>query len=149
MNLEKAKPHEIEEIIKVRQEVLHPNGPRDRVVYKQDEEESAYHLVLKNDEGEIIAVGSMFYEMEEGGADSSTFRIRGMAVKESAQGQGIGSQIIEKFIVFAKDQEAKMIWCNARVKALPLYERKGFKRFGETFDVPGSGPHYRLRNDLK
>ncbi len=34
-----------------------------------------------------------------------------------------------------------MLWCNARLPALPLYRRAGFAEAGEPWDDPELGPH--------
>ena len=144
--LVRAELSDLKEIIEVRQEILHPDGPRERVVYEPDEEESTLHLVYKSND-QILAVGTMMFENEDE-ASSGDLRIRGMAVKAELQGQGVGRQILDEFISFAQEKNVNKIWCNARVRALPLYERKGFVKFGKPFDVPGSGPHYRMRLSL-
>ncbi len=139
-----SAPSDVEGIIELRQEVLHPGGPRERVVYKQDQDESTVHLIYKNSQGKVLVTGTLILEPEEG-FDEESFRIRGMAVSEVLRGRGIGTKLLEAFIQTAKDKSISKIWCNARVKALPLYERKGFVKTGSVFDVPGSGPHYRMR----
>lgn len=150
MKLSQSKPEDLEGIIQLRQEVLHPGGPRDRVVYAQDSDEATVHLIYKNEEGAVLVTGTLILEdEEETESKGKSFRIRGMAVAESLRGQGIGSSLLEGFIQAAKEKTIKNIWCNARVKAMPLYERKGFVKNGNIFDVPGSGPHYRMRLKLK
>lgn len=141
MVLVEAMKSDLSKIIELRQEVLHPGGPRDRVVYKEDEYSDTIHLILKNQEGDLLVTGTLILEKEE----TIQYRIRGMAVKESLRGQGWGSTLLDSFINVSKEKKAEKIWCNARVKALGLYERKGFVKIGEPFDVPGSGPHYRMQ----
>ncbi|MGH1468640.1 MAG: GNAT family N-acetyltransferase [Bdellovibrionales bacterium] len=144
MSLVQSLESDLEKIIELRQEVLHPGGPRDRVVYAQDKEDSTIHLIHKDLNGDILITGTMILEAEEENGEQE-FRIRGMAVSEKLRGQGLGTKLLEKFIEVAREEKVYKIWCNARVKALPLYERKGFVKTGEPFDVPGSGPHYRMR----
>ena len=141
IQFETALAKDLEEIISLRHRVLHPGGPIDRVQYKEDSLPSTLHLILKREEC-IRACGTL---IDEG---DGVFRIRGMAIEESLRGQGIGSSLIEDFLIHVQKNKAKLIWCNGRVAALSLYERKGFKREGAVFDVPGSGPHYRLEQSL-
>ncbi len=147
MKLVIASASDVEKIIELRQEVLHPGGPRDRVVYVQDKDPSTVHLIHKDDEGEVLVTGTMILESEDGSSEKE-FRVRGMAVSEKLRGKGVGTKLLEGFIEVAKEKRVFKIWCNARVKALPLYERKGFIKFGDPFDVPGSGPHYRMRLEI-
>lgn len=138
MKIEKALPQDLAKIIKLRQDVLHPSGPTERVTYLEDEDPQSLHLILKNEFGSLKACGSL---IDEGGG---VFRIRGMAVSPDLRGRGVGSKLVKLFIEHAKDRRAQLLWCNGRVAALSLYERQGFVKSGEVFDVPGSGPHYRL-----
>lgn len=36
-------------------------------------------------------------------------------------------------------QNADLLWCNARIKAVPFYERLGLTVVGDAFRVPASG----------
>lgn len=145
MVLVKSKAVDLIKIIELRQEVLHPGGPRGRVVYAQDELETTTHIILKNENNaELLVTGTLILESEVAGGDNE-YRIRGMAVRESLRGQGWGSKLLDKFIEVSREDGVSKVWCNARVIALSLYERKGFVKTGEPFDVPGSGPHYRMQ----
>jgi hypothetical protein len=37
-----------------------------------------------------------------------------------------------------------LAWCNARAGSFGFYERFGFRRDGEPFELPDIGPHYRM-----
>jgi len=138
MNFSKATAFDLKELIDLRQKVLHPGGPRDRVVYAEDSDESTLHLILKENK-KIVACGTL---IDEGGG---VFRIRGMAVSDNFRGRGVGSSLVEYFIDHVKKHNGHLVWCNGRVKALSLYERHGFVKNGDVFDVFGSGPHFKLK----
>ena len=143
LKLKKASLSDLENIIKLRHKVLHPGGPLERVLYEEDRDSSTLHLILKNSAGQIEACGTL---IDEG---SGVFRIRGMAVSKKLRGQGVGASIVECFISYVKENEkAKLIRCNGRLAALSLYERAGFQKTGSVFEVPGSGPHYKLVLDV-
>jgi len=134
----KAELCDLERIVQLRHRVLHPGGPVGRVLYSEDADPSTLHLVVKK-ENAILACGTL---IDEG---QGVYRIRGMAVAEDLRGQGLGSKLVSEFVSFALEQKNfQLLWCNGRVAALGLYERKGFVKSGGVFDVPGSGPHYRL-----
>ena len=67
-----------------------------------------------------------------------------MATDPATRDRGLGSQVLAELIAHARAQGAELIWCNARVGALSLYERAGFVAEGEEFDEPGIGPHRRM-----
>ena len=49
--------------------------------------------------------------------------------------------MLQALLEHAKAQDAELVWCNARVPALSLYERSGFVAASEQFEVPQIGPH--------
>ena len=95
---------------------------------------------LKDPNGTIIGAGGQVYVAEEDGVVIGTcgiaphgpgeFEVRKLAVVESARGRGIGSQLVEACIDFARRRGARRITLisNSRlVPALRLYERAGFR----------------------
>merc|ERR1712039_689700 len=52
------------------------------------------------------------------------YRIRGMAVDALYRNRGIGSRLVQ-MIQKTATEESFGIWCNARVRAAPLYLRRG------------------------
>jgi GNAT superfamily N-acetyltransferase len=71
------------------------------------------------------------------------FRIRGMAVDFDYQNNGIGSRIVSMLQEYAKEQRTG-IWCNARIRAVPMYERRGFVIVSDVFEIEGIGPHHDM-----
>jgi predicted GNAT family N-acyltransferase len=71
------------------------------------------------------------------------YRIRGMAVDSEFRNRGIGSDIVKKLQNEVK-KENTGIWCNARIKAVPMYARCGFKIVSEIFEIEGIGPHHDM-----
>lgn len=134
-----------QQIVDLRKSVLHPSGPVDRVLYSNDKDHEAIHIGYFQKET-LVAIGTLLPESENSKKSFSEWRIRGMAVSQLAQGQGIGSQILEALILeLKKSYQPDLIWCNARLKAFSLYTRQGFQIHGDEFEVPGSGPHKRLK----
>ena len=76
------------------------------------------------------------------------WQLRGMSVSENQRGRGIGRALVERCIAAAREENAPVLWCNARVRAVPLYLRAGFIGIGETFEIAGIGPHLRMRLPL-
>ncbi|MDE0953062.1 MAG: GNAT family N-acetyltransferase [Candidatus Poseidoniales archaeon] len=71
------------------------------------------------------------------------YRIRGMAVDSRCRNQGIGSDIV-KALQSETKKENTGIWCNARIRAVPMYARCGFKIVSDVFDIENIGPHYDM-----
>jgi GNAT superfamily N-acetyltransferase len=89
--------------------------------------------------GELVAVGLIGADGEPG-----DWRVRGMATRPDARGRGAGGAILHALVQHAIDQGATRVWCNARTRALNLYERAGFVIASEEFEPPDIGPHYRM-----
>ena len=90
-------------------------------------------------------------EPDDIGDDAATpggWQLRGMSVNEKQRGRGIGRAVLLRCIAAAREENAPVLWCNARVRAVPLYQREGFVGVGEVFEITGIGPHWRMRLDL-
>lgn len=138
----------IEDIMDVRQRVLHPDGPIERVTYEKDLHPRTLHLGAF--EGpRLVGVGTLIPEDEQEELSSTCFRVRGMAVLPEYQNTGIGHELLEMMFhhLIDHETEAQLVWCNARINALNLYTSFGFKIFEPEFDIPGSGTHKRLRRN--
>ena len=104
-------------------------------------------------EGEIVGAGyispnSEPDDMGDGAATAGGWQLRGMSVSENQRGRGIGRAIVLRCIEAAREENAPVLWCNARVRAVPLYRREGFVDVNEVFEIAGIGPHLRMRLDL-
>jgi ribosomal protein S18 acetylase RimI-like enzyme len=92
--------------------------------------------------GEVIAVARITHEappFDRGHAGG--WRLRGMATSPEARGQGVGSAVLAGVVAHIAEAGGGILWCNARVAALGLYERAGMQRWGEVWDDPEIGPH--------
>jgi GNAT superfamily N-acetyltransferase len=100
------------------------------------EPEDAYAVGAFRGE-ELIAVG--FIAPHD--RPASSWRVRGMATEPQARGRGAGSAVLQALLDHAQAQNAQLVWCNARVPALSLYERAGFVAASDPFEVAQIGPH--------
>ncbi len=57
-----------------------------------------------------------------------------MATKPEARGRGAGTKVLQALVEHATAHGATRLWCNARTRALPVYERAGFKATSGEFD---------------
>lgn len=127
----------------IRREVLRPRGPESEVAYPGDACELARHFGAFEEE-KLVGVASFLPEPcpEQDGA--AAWRLRGMATMQSAQGRGVGGQLLLYGVECVLRQGATVIWCYGRASARTFYERHGFRVLGEEFALPQSGPHYLL-----
>ena len=110
---------------------------------EQDEYESvSFHCVALDSKQEIIAVGRISPESD------NQMRIRYMAVADQYQQQGIGSMILRALLKYAQQQNISMCWLNARLEAVPFYEKNGFIVVGGS-ETELAIPHKRMEIYLK
>jgi GNAT superfamily N-acetyltransferase len=143
------RPLPLEAVLPLRQRVLRPHQRVSEVVFDGDRRPGALHLGAFA-AGRVVGVASVMPEPEPDAAvgDRDAHRIRGMAVEEGWRGGGIGGRLLERCVEHAASGGAGLVWCNARIGAVPFYERHGFERDGPVFDVPRIGAHVRMRRRL-
>ena len=124
----------------LRQQVLRPHQSLEELATHEPPGAVAFGAF---DGRELIAVGLVGAEGEPG-----DWRVRGMATLPHARGRGAGSGVLQALVHHATAHGATRVWCNARVRALTLYERAGFAVASERFETPDTGPHYRVELPL-
>jgi len=96
----------------------------------------------------LIAVGSFFFAPYIPYPGHKSLQLRGMAVLESYQGKGYGSLLLNFAEQWHMQRGVHLIWMNARSTAVPFYEKLGYEKQGEEFDIPPHGPHYKMHKLL-
>jgi GNAT superfamily N-acetyltransferase len=129
-----------EEVVGVRHEVLRAGRPRDTAVFDGDDAPDTRHWLAEQAAGtegsRAVGVASVMRAPHQ----DRPWQLRGMAVVEGLRGSGVGGALLN---AVHADVAAPM-WCNARERAIPFYERNGWTVDSEPFDVPGVGPHRRM-----
>ncbi len=75
-------------------------------------------------------------------------RFRKFACDPAHQGRGIGTALLKHvFDVAVSEMVCGVIWCDARLSAAGWYERRGMRRFGETF-FKGDIEYVRMKAEL-
>jgi ribosomal protein S18 acetylase RimI-like enzyme len=120
----------------LRRDVLRPHHTLEQVAAG---EPATAFAVGVFDAGELVATGFVVPEGEPG-----AWRIRGMATAPGARGRGAGSAVLGALLAHAGERGAQRIWCSARTPAQAFYERGGMRVVSDLYDVPDSGPHYRM-----
>lgn len=128
------------EVIPLRHEVLRPHQPIETCTYPDDHAEKTFHLGgIKN--GRIVAVGTFSNRSHETDPEL-TYQLRGMATSPDVRGEGYGKALLEEARKVLAARQARGWWCNARLVAVPFYERSGLTIASESFEIEGIGPHH-------
>jgi predicted GNAT family N-acyltransferase len=79
--------------------------------------------------------------------DSTTVRLRQMAVLNNLQGKGIGASLMNFAENLARDRGYKKMVMHARKAAIGFYEKQGYKTVGDEF-TEVTIPHYVMEKKL-
>ena len=125
----------------LRRRVLRPHQPPEAVVYPADDDRATRHLGFF-DADTLLAVASLYVEPLPGAESATHYRLRGMAVEPDRQAGGVGRELVEACVEVVRAAGGSLIWCNARQSAAGFYDKLGFTRQGDVFEIEGVGPHY-------
>tara|TARA_Y100000588_G_C13782292_1_gene722970 strand:- start:77 stop:520 length:444 start_codon:yes stop_codon:yes gene_type:complete len=102
-------------------------------------ENESHHIMAVNSDNKIIGVGRLHRK------DVDIFQIRFMAVHDSYQNKGIGSEILSYLekIVVNKNGDSKII-LHAREAAINFYKKNGYKIVKKTHKIKGDIQHYLM-----
>ena len=124
----------------VRHPVLRNGLPLESCAFDVDDEPNTLHLgAFANDT--LVGVLTLLPKPE-------SVQLRGMAVLEHFQGQGIGKQLVAHAEQHVRQQNICTVWMNARLIAVPFYEACGYQKQGDTFELPYGGTHYYMLKNL-
>lgn len=116
-----------EDTLDIRQIVLWPSLRREELMLKEDADGTHFGASF---DGALVAVISLF-ETPEG------IRFRKFATLPQWQGKGVGTQLLQHSIQWARSTGGQRIWCDARVSAAGFYAGLGFARKGDVFEKSG------------
>ncbi|ONH26599.1 GNAT family N-acetyltransferase [Pseudofrankia asymbiotica] len=135
-----------EATLPLRQRVLRPHQTVHDVAFPGDDEADSAHVVAVLADGTVVGAVSVLREPAPWGA--AGWRLRGMATDEAMRGRGIGARLLAAVLDHVRDHGGGLLWCNARVRAVPFYERGGLRTRGEVREEPGIGPHVVMWRDV-
>ena len=127
----------------VRHPVLRPGLPRKTCEFDGDESESTLHLGAFYDE-KMVGVLTLMYNPDYATAQVPNVQLRGMGVLRAQRGQGIGAALVQAAEKQVQEKKIGLIWMNARLIAVPFYQKMGYSVNGAEFDIPVAGPHHYM-----
>lgn len=142
-------PISADETLGLRGAILRPKTPREQLSYPGDADDSTLHVGAFA-EGEMCGISSIFVEAPPW--DDSlerSWRLRGVATTEEFRRRGVGRWMIATCMQHAFENTGQLVWCNARIIAVPFYDRLGFEIHGDRFEIPEIGPHYVMWLNLQ
>lgn len=140
----------IERTRALRKAVLRPYLPEDDpYVLPDDHLSTTVAFGALTPDGRVIGVARVTPEAPPFATErEQSWRLRGMATSPESRNMGVGSAVLQALIGFIADSGGGILWCNARVGALGLYERGGMRRWGDVWEEPHIGPHVVMWRDI-
>ena len=130
------------DIMQLRVAVLRKGTPATDCNYPEDSYPDVVHFGIIH---QSTAIGTSSWFMKECPEKPGipSMQLKGMAVADHLQGEGLGALLVEAGIALAIERGAAIAWARARDSALGFYERLGFVSTGDGFmDGPTAMPHH-------
>lgn len=131
----------------IRHKVLWQHKSIDECGIDIDEQEGAFHLGVFY-KGGLVCVGSFFKQKHPQFTAQNQYRLRAMATLPQAQKKGAAKVLLEFAFKKLQEEEQEILWCDARIIAVGFYEKLGFEKSGEKYEIPLIGPHYLMSKTL-
>lgn len=129
--------------VPLRHAILRAGQPLSAVAMHGDDV-ATWFGVLHN--GAVHGTIGLFDETSPEGDSQS--RLRGMTTSKGIRGTGLGRLLVDALVDQVRDEGGDSMWCAARVEAAGFYEKLGFERVSEVYEVEDLGPHVRMRRAL-
>jgi hypothetical protein len=137
----------IDVVVDLRHRMLRAGLPKESANFPGDDDTSTWHIGLFHpcNDGADAPVVTCASFMLNSYKEHPAWQLRGMCTEAAHQSKGFGGQLLscaESAIL--KSSPVRLFWCNARVPAIPFYQRQGWTIDSDEFDIPTAGPHRKL-----
>lgn len=138
----------LDDIMALRLAVLRADTPSPSAHYAEDTDPTAVHLGIRQD-GVVVACSTWITRPFPPDLSTPAIQLKGMAVVQHLQSQGLGAVILAAGIQRAIAQSKAIVWARARDSAIAFYQRNGFSVVGDMFVDDATGmPHHLVMLDL-
>ena len=138
---------EAEEIRPLRHKMLLQGQDYSTTSYLRDNEKLTFHLGVTLEE-KIVSCATFYPEETNKMGGNNPYRLRGMATDSNYLRNGYGKQIMQEAFQILKLKKCNLLWCNARILAVPFYQSVGLQEIGDLFDIADIGPHYYMYKEI-
>ena len=112
-----------------------------------DDREDAFHVGVFADE-RLISIGSFFAMESPRLLIRPQYRLRAMATDPEFRRMHAGHSLIQFALQELGLRQVAVLWCDARLVAVPFYEHLGFTKFEDVYEVPLIGPHHFMWKEV-
>jgi len=141
--IEPATPEDLEQYYRLRFEELRQPWNQPEGSERAADDDTAIHALLLDENEKAAGVCRLSFASPEEG------QLRFMAIRKDLQNKGLGKLLVDYLEDKASKQGATFMTLQAREKAVPFYERLGYKVEEKTHLLFGEIQHYKMRKELK
>ena len=121
--------------------------PIDSCHFEGDDLPTTFHLGYYTN-NQLVGVVTLMKNNREDVTTTKAFQLRGMAVLANFQKRGIGDALVKKSEEMIRARGGTLIWMNAREIAVRFYEKLGYQKHAEPFNIPKIGLHFVMIKTL-
>ena len=140
--LEPSTPEQFEQYYRLRYETLRGPWNQPKGSERAEDDDTAIHAMLVDDEGEAIGVCRLHLSTPQEG------QIRFMGIRADKQGQRLGDQLLQYLEEKARSLGATMMSLQARENAVNFYRRNGYEVIEKSYLLFGTIQHYKMVKQL-
>jgi GNAT superfamily N-acetyltransferase len=137
----------IDLIVDLRHRMLRAGLPKESANFPGDDDTSTWHVglfhpAIDGSDAPVVTCASFMLNTYK---EQPAWQLRGMCTDSSHQSKGFGSRLLAcAEVAIVENSKLRLFWCNARVPAIPFYQRHGWIVDSDVFDIPTAGPHRKL-----
>ena len=135
------------ELVDLRHAVLRQGLPRAEALFPGDDAPTSRHYGAFRG-GKVVCCATLHASEWEA---EPAWQLRGMATAPQARRTGLGRRVLKLIEDDLRGHAGGvlLLWCNARVPAVPFYREMGWEVVSAEFEIPTAGPHVRMIKRLK
>ena len=124
----------------IREKVLWPHITDGNYSISADNDKDSFHLgVFLNEK--LISIGTFMQDNNPKFNCKLQYRLRAMATDENYRKIGAGKNLFFKGLEILKNNKIELLWCDARMIAIPFYKSMKMKSLPKTYNIPNIGEH--------
>ena len=128
---------------KIRKEVLWPHIKNNKFSIDIDTHKDTFHLgaYINNN---IVSIGTFVKEKNKEFNNNKQYRLRAMATDLKFKEMGYGKKLFSHAINILKNKQIELLWCDARLEAIPFYKKLHMKSLNTIYNIKNIGPHQTM-----
>ena len=113
-----------------------------------DNNPSTFHLGAFINE-KLISIGTFVNQNNPKFNSKKQYRLRAMATEKKNRIKGAGKALFIEGLKILKKKDIKILWCDARINAIPFYEKLNMISLDNVYEIINIGPHKTMYIDIK